>query len=258
VEPILTLKNIGHSYGNQRALKGVDLNLMDGEILGILGPNGSGKSTLLKVLDGLLTPTEGEIRLRGRLFRDLNRSELARDVAMVAQENYFRFSFTALEVVLMGRYPHLKRLQFEGRRDMDVAYNALKATHALDLADRPIHELSGGERQRVLIARALAQEPKVILLDEPTSFLDLKFKREIFRLISALSRDQGLSVVLVSHDIDLVAMYCSRLVMLKKGEVYTTGEPEAVVTAENVGAVYECPVLVDKNPQTGRPRVSVV
>ena len=158
----------------------------------------------------------------------------------------------------MGRYPHLKRLQFEGRKDLDVAYNALRATHALDLADRPIHELSGGERQRVLIARALAQEPKVILLDEPTSFLDLKFKREIFRLISALSRDQGLSVVVVSHDIDLVAMYCKRLVMLKRGEVYTTGDPESVVTAENIGAVYECPVTVDTNPRTGSPRVSVL
>jgi iron complex transport system ATP-binding protein len=258
VEPILTLENIGHCYGNQRALAGIDLSLMDGEILGILGPNGSGKSTLLKVLDGLLTPMEGEIRIHGRLFRDLNRSELARDVAMVAQENYFRFSFTALEVVLMGRYPHLKRLQFESRKDLDVAHNALKATYALDLADRPIHELSGGERQRVLIARALAQEPKVILLDEPTSFLDLKFKREMFRLISSLSRDQGLSVVVVSHEIDLVAAYCSRLVMLKKGEVYTTGEPEAVVTAENIGAVYECPVTVDTNPRTGSPRVSVV
>lgn len=258
MEPILTLKNISHSYGSQRALNGIDLSVMDGEILGVLGPNGSGKSTLLKVLDGLLTPLDGEIRIRGRLFRELNRSELARDVAMVAQENYFRFSFTALEVVLMGRYPHLKRLQFEGSRDLDVACNALKATHALELADRPIHELSGGERQRVLLARALAQEPRVILLDEPTSFLDLKFKREIFQLIASLSRDQGLSVVIVSHDIDLVAMYCNRLVLLKKGEVYTTGEPEAVVTGETIEAVYECPVTVDTNPRTGRPRVSVV
>jgi iron complex transport system ATP-binding protein len=257
VEPVLTLKNISYRYGEAWALKGIDLSLMGGEILGILGPNGSGKSTLLKVMDGLLTPREGEIRIRNRAFQDLNRSELARDVAMVAQENHFLFSFTALEVVLMGRFPHLKRLQFEGRKDLDVAYAALKATHASDLAERPIHELSGGEKQRVLIARALAQEPKVILMDEPTSFLDLKFKREIFRLISALSRDQGLSVALVSHDIDLVAQYCNRLIMLKNGVVHETGEPEAVVTAENIEAVYECPVLVDKNPVSGRPRVSV-
>ena len=196
--------------------------------------------------------------MQGRRYQDLKRSELARDVAMVAQENYFRFSFTVLEVVLMGRYPHVKRLQFESRRDLDVACSALKVTQSMDLADRPIHELSGGERQRVLIARALAQEPRVILLDEPTSFLDLKFKREVFRLISSLSRDRGLSVVLVSHDIDLAAQYCSRLIMLKEGEVYTAGTPEDVVTAEHIHSVYECPVLVDTNPQTGRPRTSVL
>ena len=194
MEPVLSLQNIGFYYGQQPALTGIDLRLMDGEILGIIGPNGSGKSTLLNVMGGLLTPRDGEIRLRGRPLCELSRPELARDVAMVAQENYFRFAFTALEVVLMGRYPHLKRLQFEGRRDMDAAMHALEATQAADLADRPIHELSGGERQRVLIARALAQEPRVMLLDEPTSFLDLKFKRDIFRLIAALSRDTGLTV----------------------------------------------------------------
>jgi iron complex transport system ATP-binding protein len=258
MEPVLTLKNVGYCYGDHRVLNCVDAELREGEILGVLGPNGSGKSTLLKLMDGLLAPAEGEIRIRDRLLEDLNRFEVARDVAMVAQENYFRFSFTALEVVLMGRYPHLKRLQFEGRRDMDAAWSALEATQAVEFADRPIHELSGGERQRVLIARALAQEPRVILLDEPTSFLDLKFKREVFRLIASLSLDRGLSVVLVSHDIDLAAQYCSRLIMLKEGEVYTAGAPENVVTAEHIHAVYECPVLVDVNPQTGRPRTSVL
>ncbi len=258
MEPVLSLQNIGFCYGQQRALAGIDLRLMDGEILGIIGPNGSGKSTLLNLMGGLLTPTDGTVSLRGRPLSELSRPELARDVAMVAQENYFRFAFTALEVVLMGRYPRLKRLQFEGRKDIDAAMHALDVTQAADLADRPIHELSGGERQRVLIARALAQEPRVMLLDEPTSFLDLKFKREIFRLIAALSRDTGLTVALVSHDIDLAAMYCSRLVMLKQGAVYTTGLPGDVVTAEHIGAVYECPVLVDTNPATGRPRTSLV
>jgi iron complex transport system ATP-binding protein len=258
MEPVLSLQNIGFCYGQQPALTGIDLRLKDGEILGIIGPNGSGKSTLLKIMGGLLAPTDGDIRLHGRPLRALHRPELAREIAMVAQENYFRFAFTALEVVLMGRYPHLKRLQFEGRKDIDAAMHALDATQAADLADRPIHELSGGERQRVLIARALAQEPRIMLLDEPTSFLDLKFKREIFRLIAALSRDTGLTVALVSHDIDLTAMYCSRLVMLKQGGIYTAGMPHDVVTADHIGAVYECPVLVDINPATGRPRTSIV
>ena len=257
MEPILKLKKIGFRYEEEWALRGIDLYLDAGEILGILGPNGSGKSTLLKIMDGVLTPQEGEILMRNRPLNNLRRTELAREVAMVTQENHFRFSFTALEVVLMGRFPHLKRLQFEGSRDMEAAFRALRVTHALELAERSIHELSGGERQRVLIARALAQEPKIVLLDEPTSFLDLKYKREIFRLISSFSRDSGLSVALVSHDIDLVAQYCHRLVILKKGSIYDTGEPEKVITASNIEAVYECPVLVDKNPLSGRPRVSV-
>jgi len=257
MEPILTLKNVGYRYGQIQAIKGIDLQVYGGEILGILGPNGSGKSTLLKVMDGILVPQEGEIFIEDSPFASFGRSHLAREVAMVAQESHFRFSFSTLEVVLMGRFPHLKRLQFEGKRDMEVAMGALKATHTLEFAERSIHELSGGEKQRVLIARALAQEPRVVLLDEPTSFLDLKFKREIFQLISTLSLNKGLSVVVVSHDIDLTSQYCSRVIMLRNGSIYEMGEPEEVITAANIEAVYDCPVLVDKNPATGRPRVSL-
>jgi iron complex transport system ATP-binding protein len=256
MEPILTLKNVGYRYGQIQAIKGIDLQVHGGEILGILGPNGSGKSTLLKVMDGILVPQEGEILIEDSPFAAFGRSHLAREVAMVAHESHFRFSFSTLEVVLMGRFPHLKRLQFEGKRDMEVAMGALNATHTLEFAERSIHELSGGEKQRVLIARALAQEPRVILLDEPTSFLDLKFKREIFQLISNLSLEKGLSVVVVSHDIDLTSQYCRRVIMLRNGSIYEMGEPEEVITAANIEAVYDCPVLVDKNPATGRPRVT--
>lgn len=257
MDPLLTLNRVSFRYGPVWALQGVDLEIAPGEILGILGPNGSGKSTLLKLMDGILIPNEGEIRVKNRPLPRFKRSGIAREIAMVAQENHFRFSFSALEVVLMGRFPYLKGLQFEGERDLEVAFEALRATQAEDLADRSIHELSGGEKQRVLIARALAQEPKIILLDEPTSFLDLKFKREVFHLISSLSRDKGLGVVLVSHDIGLAAQYCHRLLMLKEGSVYDSGDPESVVTAANVETVFGCPVLVDRHPMTGRPRVSL-
>lgn len=257
MESILTLRNVGYSYGGDRALKNIDLDVGEGEILGILGPNGSGKSTLLKVMGNLLVPQEGSRKIRGMSYRDIKRAAFAREVAMVAQENHFRFSFSCIEVVVMGRFPHLKRLQFEGKQDLETAVNSLSATHALELAGRSIHDLSGGEKQRVLLARALAQEPKVILLDEPTSFLDLKYKREFFGLISSLSMNKRVSVVLVSHDIDLAAHYCHRLVMLKNGRIFAMGEPADVLTTSAVEDVYECPVLVDKHPLSGKPRVNI-
>lgn len=257
MDPILTLRNAGYRYGASWAARGIHLEVRPGEILGILGPNGSGKSTLLKIMDGILIPQEGQVLLLGLPLSRMKRSGIAREIAMVSQESHFRFSFSVLEVVLMGRFARLKGLQFEGEKDREVALQVLRATDTLDLAGRSIHELSGGEKQRVVIARALAQEPRIILLDEPTSFLDLKYKREIFQLISSLSRDRGLSVVLVSHDIDLAAQYCHRLVMLKQGAIYEAGEPEQVLTTSNVEGVYECPVLIDRNPATGRPRVSL-
>ena len=257
MESRLSLKNVGFRYGEDWAVRGIDLHLAAGEILGILGPNGSGKSTLLRLMDGLIKPQEGDISIQGEDLGRMKRSGIARQIAMVAQEQHFRFSFTAQEVVLMGRFPHLRSLQFEGERDREVALQAMEATQSRGLAGRSIHELSGGEKQRVLIARALAQEPNIILLDEPTSFLDLKYKRETFRLISSLSRDKGLSVVVVSHDIDLSGQYCHRVMMLKEGSPFKVGTPEEVITEANVEAVYDCPVLVDINPATGRPRVSL-
>lgn len=256
--PVLRFRGIGFRYGASWALRKVDFELVRGELLAILGPNGSGKSTLLKIVDGMLSPQEGEVFLREKPISQYSRQALARNVAMVAQESHFCFSFSALEVVLMGRFPHLGRFQFEGRNDMAVAYDALRVTQCLDLADRSIHDLSGGEKQRVLIARALAQQPSVILLDEPTSFLDLRYKREIFGLIASLSRDSGLSVLVVSHDMDLAAQYCDRMIMLKGGAVFASGVPDQVITAANIEAVYGCPVVVDKNPATGSPRVNVI
>jgi iron complex transport system ATP-binding protein len=257
MEPILTLRKVGFRYATSWAVKGVDLDVFPGEMLGMLGPNGSGKTTLLKILDGMLLPHEGDILVRGKSMAHLKRGEVARVVAMVAQENFFRFAFSVLEVVLMGRFPHLGKLQFEGDKDLKIAVDALKATHALDLSERSIHELSGGEKQRVLLARALAQEPSAILLDEPTSFLDLKYKKEIFDLIAGLTEEKGLGVVIVSHDIDLVSQYCHRIVMLKQGVVHLTGTPDQILDAANIETVYECAVLVDRNPITGKPRVSL-
>ncbi|MEW6664652.1 MAG: ABC transporter ATP-binding protein [Thermodesulfobacteriota bacterium] len=256
MEPVLSLERVHFSYGADWVLKGVDLHVLEGEMIGVLGPNGSGKSTLLRVMDGMVRPQEGRVLMGGKDISNLGRRTIAREIAVVSQEHHFRFEFTALEVALMGRFPHMRRFEFESQRDLDIAAGALDATGTHGLANRSIHALSGGEKQRVLIARALAQEPRLVLLDEPTSFLDLKHKRDIFRLVSTLSRERGLSVVLVSHDIDLAAQHCRRLVLLKNGEVCGAGKPDDVLTGANLERVYDCPVLVDKHPVTGAPRVS--
>lgn len=257
MEPVLSLEQVSFAYGRDWALRGVDLQVPEGEMLGVLGPNGSGKSTLVGIMSGLLRPQEGQVRIGGRDVRGLKRNTLAREIAVVSQEQHFRFEFTALEVVLMGRFPHLGRFEFEGERDLEIAARALDATDTLGLANRSIHGLSGGEKQRVLIARALAQDPRLMLLDEPTSFLDLKHKRDIFRLVSDLSRERRLSVVLVSHDMDLASQHCQRLVLLKDGSIHRSGRPDEVLTASNLESVFGCPVLVDRNPLTGAPRVSL-
>jgi iron complex transport system ATP-binding protein len=255
--PVVKLNGVSYRYGDLWALKGVDIEVFQGELICVLGPNGSGKSTLLKLVDGILRAQKGEVTLKDQPLKSYSRAALAREVAMVSQESHFRFFFSAIEIVLMGRFPHLRRFQFEGDKDMKIAVKALETTDCLDLAERPIHELSGGEKQRVLIARALAQEPSIILLDEPTSFLDLKYKKGIFQLLSSLAHEKGLCIITVSHDIDLASRYCDRMILLEKGHVHSRGTPEEVIITQNIEAVYGCPVVIDKNPATGSPRINL-
>ncbi|UCG99874.1 MAG: ABC transporter ATP-binding protein [Deltaproteobacteria bacterium] len=254
----LILKGVYFRYNSQWCLEGIDFELKRGEIVGMIGPNGSGKSTLLKIMDGLVKIQRGEILLLNRPLSNYKRGDIARQIAMVPQESTFRFPFSVFEVVLMGRFPHLGPFPFEGKEDEEIARQSMQLTGTLDLATRSIHELSGGEKQRVLIARALTQKAQIILLDEPTSFLDLRHKVEIFELISSLTRTQGLSVIIVSHDISLAAQYCQRMLLLNKGSVYKMGEPAEVITADIISTVYQCPVLVDKNPISKTPRVTVL
>lgn len=254
----LTLKDVYFAYDTQWCLEGIDFELKKGEIVGMIGPNGSGKSTLLRIMDGLLNIQKGEILLLNKPIFSYRRGDIARRIAMVPQESTFRFPFSVFEVVLMGRFPHLGLFPFEGEEDLEIARQSMRITGTLDLAGRSIHELSGGEKQRVLIARALTQRAQIILLDEPTSFLDIRHKVEIFELISSLAETQELSVVIVSHDISLAAQYCHRMVLLDRGSVYKTGEPAEVITVDNISTVYQCPVLVDKNPISKTPRITIL
>lgn len=256
--PILELERISFKYGEKRVLQDVTLTVTKGEFFGILGPNGSGKSTLLNLIDGIRLPCEGEIRLKGIAPGKMQRKDVARLVAVVPQEASWVFPLTVEEVVLMGRTPHIGRFAFESERDLAVARSAMEATDILSFAARLMEALSGGERQQVLIARALAQEPEIILLDEPTSSLDIAHQIRTFDLIRSLSRSAGLTVVSITHDINLAALYCDRIALLQEGRLHSLGRPGDVITESNISEVYRVNVVVDHHPLTGLPRVSLL
>src|SRR5436309_11392730 len=226
-----------------------------GEIVGVIGPNSAGKTTLTRLLTRVIEPAGGEIFLDGAPLRGIERRQLARCVAVVPQGAPAQFPFTVGELVLMGRYPHGPGRYFESPRDRAVAREAMEATGVLELADMPLEHLSGGERQRAVIARALAQEPRLLVLDEPTAHLDLRYQVEAAALLRRLNRERGTTVLLVSHDLNLAAEVCDRLVLLNGGRVAAIGGPEAVLDETLLAAVFGCAVVVDKNETTRRPVV---
>jgi iron complex transport system ATP-binding protein len=242
-------------YDADPVLAGVTLDVPGGSFVGIVGPNGSGKTTLLRSIARVLRPSSGAVLIDGREVFSISARELAREQAVVPQDTVPAFDFTALEIVLMGRSPHLGRFQSESAADMAIAEQAMRSTGTWGVARRPFAALSGGERQRVVIARALAQEPRVILLDEPTNHLDINYQFEILSLISRLNREKGITVVAVLHDLNLAAQYCDTLVMIGGGRVQAMGAPSRVLTAENVRNVYGAEVWVRKHPTSGRPYV---
>jgi len=237
------------------ALADVSVEIAPGEIVGLIGPNSSGKTTLIRLLTRVLEPASGEIRLEGVPVPRLSRTELARRVAVVPQGVLPQFPFTVGELVLMGRYPHDPGRYFESPRDRSVAREAMEATGVLELADMPLEHLSGGERQRAVIARALAQEPRLLVLDEPTAHLDLRYQVEAAALLRRLNRERGTTVLLVSHDLNLAAEVCDRLLLMNQGRVAALGAPEAVLDEVLLASVFGCAVVVDKNETTRRPVV---
>jgi len=237
------------------ALRDMSFEIAPGEIIGVIGPNSSGKTTLIRLLTRVLEPASGEIHLEGVSVRRLSRTDLARRVAVVPQGILPQFPFTVGELVLMGRYPHDPGRYFESPRDRAVAREAMEATGVLELADMPIEHLSGGERQRAVIARALAQEPRLLVLDEPTAHLDLRYQVEAAALLRRLNRERGTTVLLVSHDLNLAAEVCDRLLLLNGGRAAAIGAPEAVLDEALLASVFGCAVIVDKNETTGRPVV---
>ena len=242
------------SYGRAPVLDDVSLGVAAGEMLGVIGPNGSGKSTLLRLLSGVLGPAAGEVQLHGRPLAQYSRRQLGRLIAVVPQDTLIEFPFSVTEVVLMGRSPHLGGFAFEGERDLEIAHAAMRRTGVLELAERSILEISGGERQRVILARALAQEAPIMLLDEPGAFLDIRHEVEIYDLLQDLQRD-GKSIVTVLHDLNLAALYCDRVALLRAGRLFRCGTPAEVITYGAMTEVFETEVYVDLNDITGAVNV---
>jgi iron complex transport system ATP-binding protein len=238
------------------ALRGVSLTVMPGEVLGLVGPNGSGKTTLIRVVTGAVTPVSGDVCLGGDDVSRLSQRERALRAAVVPQEPSLPGAFSALEIVLMGRTPHLRLLQNEGASDVAAVERAMRATQTWEFADRPAGELSGGERQRVVVARALAQEAPLLLLDEPTAHLDLGHQAGVLEMVRRTCREDGRGVLAVVHDLTLAARYCDRLVLLAAGEVAAEGRAEDVLRADLLSRVYGAPVDVFPHPRTGLPVVA--
>ena len=238
MELSLKIENLEYQYSKYRVLDGVDIDIRKGEILGILGPNGCGKTTLLRNLNKNLQPTGGCILLDGTDLEDLSKKDIAQKIAVVPQTNEIQFAFTVREIVAMGRMPFQSMMGGESEENKRIIDSAIEKTGLSRFSERQINTMSGGERQRVIIARAVAQTPEILLMDEPTLHLDISMQFDALNLVYNLSRETGLTIVIVSHDLSMVARYCDRIVMLHNHKIHAIGKPEEVLTPDNMKTVF--------------------
>jgi iron complex transport system ATP-binding protein len=251
----LVMQNVTLGYGRKVVAKDITFQMKPGEMMGIVGPNGCGKSTIIKALSRVISPYSGRILFDGKDISRISRRDLSRLLGVVPQIPLLPSTFTVFEVVLMGRNPHLGLFQYEGPKDMAIAWRAMEKTSVSHLARRRIGELSGGEIQCVVIARVLAQETEIVLLDEPTANLDISRQVEILDVIKSLCQENALTVVAALHDLNLAAEYCSRLVLINSGRIYAEGTPSEVITDDNIKEVYGAGSHVYSHPLSGLPAV---
>ena len=252
---MLRAESVSFGYDGGFTLNDVSVTIPAGSLTGLLGPNGSGKTTLLKLLSGVLRPRTGRVMLGNRALTSMTRRELARHVASVPQETHPAFDYSVMEMVLMGRHPHLSAFQLEGPADFGIAREALEATGTGHLADRNYMTLSGGEKQRVVIASALAQSTEVLLLDEPTASLDLGYQLDVASLLARLNREHTVTMVLATHDLNLAASLCERLVVMRGGRILTAGPTREVLTGDTVRQLYDVEADVQFHEAAGHVTV---
>ena len=249
---LAAFEDVCFSFPSREVLRGVTLQVRPGRVTALLGPNGAGKTTLLRLLLGTLQPSSGRVSIEGRSPGEYGANQMARRIAYVPQQTPMGFAFRVEQIVLMGRSPHTSAMGFERPHDREAVEKAMALTEVTAFADRTLSELSGGECQRVILARALAQEPQLILLDEPTSFLDLKHQLALYSLLVELAHERGLGILCISHDVNLSAQFADEVAMLHEGRILASGPPGEVITRSRIETVYDVPVRVEAGPD-GRP-----
>ncbi|MCX7856563.1 MAG: ABC transporter ATP-binding protein [Deltaproteobacteria bacterium] len=253
---LLEVIDVSCGYGEKMVLKNINLSVNEGEVLGIIGPNGSGKTTLFRVITKILTPFYGKVRFEGKDLKSISRKELAKKVALVSQDSIFDLTMSVMDFVLLGRIPYRSTFKFfEDDEDMRIACDSLSQTGLLQLKDEPMSNLSGGERQLVSISKAIAQNPKLLLLDEPTSHLDIGHQVRILNLLRKLNKEKKVTEIVVFHDLNMASEFCDRLLLLSGGQIVIDGPPKQVLTFENVETVYETMVIVKENPISSKPYI---
>ena len=244
---MINIHDLEIALGRKNIIRKIDVNVGEGEFVGLIGPNGSGKSTMLKAVYRVISKYGGEILVMDRDLKNMSIHESALMTSVVPQHTYSPFDFKVRDVVLMGRSPHKKSMEFDNAEDKAIADECLRKVDMYEFADRSFFTLSGGEQQRIVLARAIAQETPCMILDEPTNHLDIKYQLQLMDVVRSL----GLTVLAALHDLNIAAEYCDRLYMLKDGEVYTSGTPEEVLTSENIREVYGAEAIVTRSPNTG-------
>ena len=253
----ISAQDLTYEVEGMTLLDGVDIQADRGQLVGLIGPNGAGKTTLLRTLSGILRYRQGSIHLEGSDLMSMSPKDAAATLALVPQIAPYTYGFTSMELVLMGRYPHLGRFQIEGREDDRIAREAMRLTEIEQFADRTLDTLSGGERQRVFVARALAQQPRILLMDEPTANLDILHQLKVLDLVRQLV-DDGLTAVAAIHDLNMAARYCDKLVLLSDGRVLAEGSPNEVLTPETIESAFGVKSAVYQDPITGSLAISLI